>query len=98
MYKNIEKWSLFPCARSGPILTSLRVGCNIKGYFQGVYCNITDHCFCIITLQYYGPFFHTIYGVVMHTVNSLKITLFYNQPVSDVKIGPGHTHENSFIS
>jgi len=32
-----------------------------KGYFQGVYCNTTDHCF------------HTTCGVAIHTVNFLEI-------------------------
>jgi len=45
----IQKASVpFPCTRSG---------LQSQGYFQGVYCNTTDHRFCIITLQHYRPLF-----------------------------------------
>jgi len=34
-----------------------------QAYLQGVYCNITKHCLS------------TIFGVTMHTANTLKITM-----------------------
>jgi len=41
-------FSLYPCVRAGSILTSPPSQLQNQDYFQGVYCNTTDHHFCII--------------------------------------------------
>jgi len=35
-------YSLFPCARTGPILTSLRAGCKMNDMFKEFVCIVTS--------------------------------------------------------
>jgi len=47
-----------------------------QGYFQGDYCNTTDHCFYIEHCTITDHRFYTIFsGVVLHAVNSREIKL-----------------------
>jgi len=86
---NKVTFSLFLCARHGPILTSLQAGSKIKVISRELIVtsqtsifayyfttNTTEHCF------------YTVFGVAIYTVNSLEIMIILQSArYSDVKIG-----------
>jgi len=55
--KGIESNSLFPCARTGPILTSLRAGCKIKVFSREFIAIHHRSSFLYITLLRHRPLF-----------------------------------------
>jgi len=66
-----------------------------QGYFQEVYCNTADHCFCIIN-YFTSLFSHNLWCCNTHyIVNSLEITFILQPARSDVKIGPDRAEVTS---